>query len=122
MPARRARALPHPQPAPGRSNAQIARATPHVPCARGQVAARRRLFRAALRAVRSWLGSRRTWVRRRPPWMLAMVAVASDRKELRMRGEFIAFLKEYGVIGLAIAVVIGGERNTPVAGRGGGVV
>src|SRR2546425_6643609 len=92
---------------------------PDVPCARGQVAARRRLFRAALRAVRSWLGSRRTWVRRRPPWMLAMVAVASDRKELRMRGEFIAFLKEYGVIGLAIAVVIGGEDQRPGAGAGG---
>src|SRR5205823_6724183 len=45
---------------------------PGVPCARGQVAARRRLLRAALRAVRSWLESRRTWVRRRPPWMLAM--------------------------------------------------
>jgi len=31
-----------------------------------------------------------------------------------MRGEFIAFLKEYGVIGLAIAVVIGGKTNALV--------
>ena len=28
-----------------------------------------------------------------------------------MRGEFMAFLKEYGVIGLAIAVIIGGKLN-----------
>ncbi len=28
-----------------------------------------------------------------------------------MRGEFIAFLKQYGVIGLAIAVIIGGKAN-----------
>ena len=28
-----------------------------------------------------------------------------------MRGEFMAFLKAYGVIGLAIAVVIGGKAN-----------
>jgi len=33
---------------------------------------------------------------------------------VRMRGEFIAFLKEYGVIGLAIAVVIGGKTNALV--------
>jgi large conductance mechanosensitive channel len=31
-----------------------------------------------------------------------------------MRGEFIAFLKQYGVIGLAIAVIIGGKLNTLV--------
>ena len=29
-----------------------------------------------------------------------------------MGKEFIAFLKEYGVIGLAIAVIIGGKLNT----------
>lgn len=28
-----------------------------------------------------------------------------------MRGEFMAFLKEYGVIGLAIAVIIGGKAG-----------
>ena len=28
-----------------------------------------------------------------------------------MAGEFIAFLKQYGVIGLAIAVIIGGKLN-----------
>ena len=28
-----------------------------------------------------------------------------------MRGEFMTFLKSYGVIGLAIAVVIGGKAN-----------
>jgi len=28
-----------------------------------------------------------------------------------MRGEFMAFLKQYGVIGLAIAVIIGGKAN-----------
>ena len=31
-----------------------------------------------------------------------------------MRGEFIAFLKQYGVIGLAIAVIIGGKANALV--------
>jgi len=31
-----------------------------------------------------------------------------------MRGEFMAFLKQYGVIGLAIAVIIGGKANTLV--------
>src|SRR3989441_8990223 len=49
------------------------------------VATRRRLLRAALRAVRSWLGSRRTWVRRRPPWMLAMVALASAAGSASLR-------------------------------------
>src|SRR3989442_1350983 len=29
-----------------------------------------------------------------------------------MRGEFMAFLKQYGVIGLAIAVIIGGKGKT----------
>ncbi len=29
-----------------------------------------------------------------------------------MKKEFIAFLKQYGVIGLAIAVIIGGKLNT----------
>ena len=31
-----------------------------------------------------------------------------------MLGEFIAFLKQYGVIGLAIAVIIGGKANALV--------
>ena len=31
-----------------------------------------------------------------------------------MRGEFIAFLKQYGIIGLAIAVIIGGKLNALV--------
>jgi large conductance mechanosensitive channel len=31
-----------------------------------------------------------------------------------MRGEFITFLKHYGVIGLAIAVIIGGKANALV--------
>ncbi len=31
-----------------------------------------------------------------------------------MRGEFMAFLKQYGVIGLAIAVIIGGKLNAVV--------
>lgn len=32
-----------------------------------------------------------------------------------MRGEFMAFLKNYGVIGLAIAVIIGGKANAMVS-------
>lgn len=31
--------------------------------------------------------------------------------KLGMRAQFLAFLKEYGVIGLAIAVIIGGKAN-----------
>ena len=31
-----------------------------------------------------------------------------------MRSEFIAFLKQYGVIGLAIAVIVGGKANALV--------
>ncbi len=31
-----------------------------------------------------------------------------------MRGEFLEFLKKYGVIGLAIAVIIGGKANALV--------
>lgn len=31
-----------------------------------------------------------------------------------MRSEFLTFLKEYGVIGLAIAVIIGGKANALV--------
>ncbi len=30
-----------------------------------------------------------------------------------MLKEFMAFLKQYGVIGLAIAVIIGGKLNVP---------
>lgn len=32
-----------------------------------------------------------------------------------MRGEFIQFLKQYGIIGLAIAVIIGGKANALVS-------
>ena len=39
-----------------------------------------------------------------------------------MRSEFIAFLKEYGVIGLAIAVVIGGKANALVTALVDGVL
>jgi large conductance mechanosensitive channel len=31
-----------------------------------------------------------------------------------MRGEYMVFLKQYGVIGLAIAVIIGGKANALV--------
>lgn len=34
--------------------------------------------------------------------------------KLTMRQEFIGFLKEYGIIGLAIAVIIGGKLNALV--------
>lgn len=34
--------------------------------------------------------------------------------KLGMRAQFMSFLKEYGVIGLAIAVIIGGKANTLV--------
>ena len=37
-----------------------------------------------------------------------------NRETLRMRGEFMAFLKQYGVMGLAIAVLIGGKANALV--------
>ena len=39
-----------------------------------------------------------------------------------MRGEFIAFLKEYGVIGLAVAVIIGGKANALVTALVDGVL
>jgi large conductance mechanosensitive channel len=39
-----------------------------------------------------------------------------------MRGEFITFLKEYGVIGLAIAVIIGGKANALVTALVDGVL
>lgn len=39
-----------------------------------------------------------------------------------MRQEFIAFLKQYGVIGLAIAVIIGGKANALVAALVDGVL
>ena len=45
---------------------------------------------------------------------LAVEPGIDNREELRVRGEFIAFLKQYGVIGLAIAVVIGGKTNALV--------
>lgn len=34
-----------------------------------------------------------------------------EMKELPMTREFVAFLKNYGVVGMAIAVVIGGKLN-----------
>ena len=39
-----------------------------------------------------------------------------------MRGEFMAFLKQYGIIGLAIAVIIGGKANTLVTALVDGVL
>jgi len=39
-----------------------------------------------------------------------------------MRGEFLAFLKQYGVVGLAIAVVIGGKANALVTALVDGVI
>ena len=39
-----------------------------------------------------------------------------------MRGEFVAFLKQYGVIGLAIAVLIGGKANALVTALVDGVL
>lgn len=39
-----------------------------------------------------------------------------------MRGEFMAFLKNYGVIGLAIGVVIGGKVNDLVGSIVEGVI
>jgi len=39
-----------------------------------------------------------------------------------MRQEFIAFLKQYGVIGLAIAVIIGGKANALVAALVDGIL
>lgn len=39
-----------------------------------------------------------------------------------MRQEFIAFLKQYGVIGLAIAVIIGGKANALVSALVDGVL
>jgi len=39
-----------------------------------------------------------------------------------MRGEFMAFLKQYGVIGLAIAVIIGSKANALVTALVDGVL
>ncbi len=39
-----------------------------------------------------------------------------------MRQEFIAFLKQYGVIGLAIAVIIGGKANALVTALVDGIL
>ncbi|HZP92732.1 MAG TPA: MscL family protein [Burkholderiales bacterium] len=39
-----------------------------------------------------------------------------------MREEFIAFLRQYGVIGLAIAVIIGGKANALVTALVDGVL
>lgn len=39
-----------------------------------------------------------------------------------MREEFLAFLRQYGVIGLAIAVVIGGKANAVVTALVDGVI
>lgn len=39
-----------------------------------------------------------------------------------MRSEFLAFLKQYGVVGLAIAVVIGGKANALVTALVDGVL
>lgn len=39
-----------------------------------------------------------------------------------MRGEFVTFLKQYGVIGLAIAVIIGGKANALVTALVDGII
>jgi len=39
-----------------------------------------------------------------------------------MRGEFMTFLKQYGVLGLAIAVIIGGKANALVTAVVDGVL
>src|SRR6266705_1958315 len=39
----------------------------------------------------------------------------SLQKEVVMLKEFVTFLKEYGIIGLAIAVIIGGKLNSLVS-------
>ena len=39
-----------------------------------------------------------------------------------MYGEFMAFLKQYGVIGLAIAVIIGGKANALVTALVDGIL
>lgn len=39
-----------------------------------------------------------------------------------MRTEFLAFLKQYGVIGLAIAVIIGGKANALVTALVDGIL
>jgi large conductance mechanosensitive channel len=40
----------------------------------------------------------------------------------RMRGEFFEFLKTYGIIGLAIAVIIGGKLNALVTAAVDGIL
>jgi large conductance mechanosensitive channel len=58
-------------------------------------------------------------VARRPHWTdkygqladRATVSQASPLEGSRMVKEFVGFLKQYGVIGLAIAVIIGGKFN-----------
>ncbi|MEK7415755.1 MAG: MscL family protein [Planctomycetota bacterium] len=39
-----------------------------------------------------------------------------------MRGEFLNFMKQYGVIGLAIAVIIGGKANALVTALVDGII
>ena len=39
-----------------------------------------------------------------------------------MPGEFVTFLKQYGVIGLAIAVIIGGKANALVTALVDGII
>jgi len=43
-------------------------------------------------------------------------------EERHMRKEFLAFLKQYGVIGLAIAVIIGGKANALVTALVDGIL
>ncbi|MEK6571909.1 MAG: MscL family protein, partial [Bacteroidota bacterium] len=43
-------------------------------------------------------------------------------QETHMPKEFMAFLKQYGVIGLAIAVIIGGKLNTLVSATVDGIL
>jgi large conductance mechanosensitive channel len=46
-----------------------------------------------------------------PPPRRFVKALHTERGVRNMTKEFIAFLKQYGVIGLAIAVIIGGKLN-----------
>src|SRR3989441_8469447 len=53
---------------------------------------------------------------------MAQMPVAIQPRGATMRGEFMAFLKQYGVIGLAIAVIIGGKANALVTALVDGVL
>ena len=52
----------------------------------------------------------------------SIMVLSSSRKEFVMLEEFMDFLKEYGVVGLAIAVVIGGKLNALVTSAVDGIL